>query len=76
MSTRSFKKSTISQGLSKGSKFWDTVTVIDSNFMAVGHSTSPFITAYPWSDLGFGTKFADPATLPPSNGRGVDFTTA
>jgi hypothetical protein len=42
--------------------------------MAVSHATSPFITAYPWSSSGFGTKFANPATLPPGVGNGVAFT--
>jgi sugar lactone lactonase YvrE len=33
--------------------------------IAVAHSTTPFVTAYPWSSLtGFGTKYADPTTLP------------
>jgi hypothetical protein len=37
-----------------------TTTVI-----AVGHSTSPSVTAYPWnSTTGFGTKYNNPATLP------------
>ena len=34
--------------------------------IAVAHSTSPYITAYPWSS-GFGTKYANPATLPAGN---------
>ena len=32
--------------------------------IAVGHNASPYITAYPWSTSGFGTKYANPATLP------------
>jgi hypothetical protein len=32
---------------------------------------SPFISAYPWSGSGFGTKFANPATLPTAQGNGV-----
>jgi hypothetical protein len=31
--------------------------------LAAGHGTTPFVSAYPWS-AGFGTKYADPATLP------------
>jgi hypothetical protein len=42
--------------------------------IAAAHISSPFITAYPWSGSGFGTKFADPATLPPATGRGVAFS--
>ena len=45
-------------------------------FIAVAHSGSPNVSAYPWSGSGFGTKFTDPGTLPPSNGRGVAFTAA
>ena len=32
--------------------------------IAVAHNTTPFITAYPWSGSGFGTKYANPSTLP------------
>jgi hypothetical protein len=45
-------------------------------FIAVAHQTSPFITVYPWSGSGFGTKFADPGTLPASTGNSVAFTPA
>jgi len=45
-------------------------------FIAVAHSTTPYVSAYPWSGSGFGTKFANPATLPPNNGRGVAFSPA
>jgi hypothetical protein len=44
--------------------------------IAVAHTTSPFITAYPWNISGFGTKFTDPGTLPSGNGQGVAFTAA
>jgi hypothetical protein len=31
-------------------------------FIAVAHSGTPYITAYPWSSSsGFGTKFANPS---------------
>ena len=43
--------------------------------IAVAYDTSPFISAYPWSGSGFGTKYADPATLPPAEGGGVAFST-
>ena len=34
-------------------------------FVAVGHNTSPFVTAYPWTASGgFGTKYANPVSLP------------
>lgn len=41
--------------------------------IAVAHENSPFISVYPW-DFGFGTKYADPATLPSVTGRGVAFS--
>jgi Flp pilus assembly protein TadG len=40
--------------------------------IAIAHATSPYVTAYPWSS-GFGTKYANPATLPTGTGRGVAF---
>ena len=42
--------------------------------IAVGHFASPFVTAYPWSSSGFGTKFSNPATLPSDDGYGVAFS--
>lgn len=38
-------------------------------------STTPFIFAYPWSGTtGFGTKYSDPATLPPGACSAVKFS--
>jgi hypothetical protein len=34
---------------------------------------APYISAYPW-DSGFGTKYANPSTLPTGTGRGVAFS--
>ena len=45
-----------------------------SQFIAVGHVSTPFIAAYPWSGSGFGAKFTDPATLPANAGNGVAFS--
>jgi hypothetical protein len=42
--------------------------------IAVGHDTTPFVTVYPWSSAGFGTKYADPATLPTNFGLSVAFS--
>ena len=43
--------------------------------LAVAHSTSNYITAYPWtSGTGFGTKYSDPSTLPAGDGGGVAFS--
>ena len=41
--------------------------------VAVAHSDSPFVSAYPFS-AGFGTKYADPAVLPTGTGRNVALT--
>jgi hypothetical protein len=43
-------------------------------WVAVAHTTSPFITAYPWSSGGFGAKLANPSTLPVTEGYGVAFS--
>lgn len=42
--------------------------------VAIAHATTPFVTVYAWSGSGFGTKFANPATLPVSTGFGVAFS--
>ena len=45
--------------------------------IAVAHSTTPFISAYPWTaGTGFGAKYSNPATLPAGTGNGVAFTSA
>ena len=41
--------------------------------IAVAHSTTPFISTYPWS-AGFGTIYANPVTLPAGTGNGVAFS--
>jgi len=46
----------------------------DGLSVAFAHTTSPFVTAYPWSDSGFGVKYANPATLPENQATGVDFS--
>ena len=50
-----------------------------TQFLAVGHQNSPFVTVYPWSSsTGFGTKFINPSPLPNTSpnsaARGVAFT--
>jgi hypothetical protein len=45
-------------------------------YLAVSHDTTPFVTVYPWSSLGFGAKYADPATLPTGSGQDVAFSPA
>lgn len=44
-----------------------------SKYIAVAHTAAPVVTAYPWSSAGFGTKFADPATLPGGAAQNSDF---
>ena len=41
--------------------------------IAVAHTGSPYITAYPWSS-GFGSKYSNPSTLPTGTGLGVAFS--
>jgi hypothetical protein len=44
--------------------------------IAVCHSASPRVTAYPWSTSGYGTKYTDPSTLPAGDGLAVAFSPA
>jgi len=44
--------------------------------IAVAGSGTPFISAYPWSSSGFGTKFTNPVTPPAGSGGDVAFTSA
>jgi hypothetical protein len=37
----------------------------------IAHDVSPFLNAYPWTSSGFGTKFANMASLPANNQSGV-----
>jgi hypothetical protein len=56
---------------------YQTGGAASSQTIAVGHATTPNVTAYPWSSsTGFSTKFTDPATLPASTGLGVAFSPA
>jgi hypothetical protein len=42
--------------------------------IAVTSNATPFVLAYPWSSSGFGTKYANPTTLPGGFGKGVAFS--
>lgn len=42
--------------------------------VGIAHGTAPRVSIYPWSSGGFGTKYANPATLPTSAGTGIAFT--
>jgi hypothetical protein len=48
-------------------------TTTDSRYIAVSHFTSPFVSVYPWSGSGFGSKYSNPTTLPPDDGTNVAF---
>lgn len=48
----------------------------DGLAICVGVDVTPFLFAYPWSDLGFGTKYADPATLPTGGGEHPRFSSS
>ena len=43
-------------------------------YLAVAHGTTPFVTAYPWSASGFGTKLTNPGTLPAGTGNSIAFS--
>lgn len=46
-----------------------------SDFIGIAHAGSPYISAYPLSGSGIGTKFSNPSTLPPNTGIAIAFTT-
>jgi len=53
--------------------------VPDNSNISIGTSNSPWLSVWEWSSLGFGTKYANPATLltPNSNGpAGYTWTTS
>ena len=55
----------------KKAGIWPT---LPARAIAVASNDSPYITAYPWSGSGFGTKYSNPATLPTGTGQGVAFS--
>ena len=63
-----------SYGPSPASGASNSATPALPQYIAVAHNTTPFITAYPWSVSGFGTKFANPAVGLPDTGQGVAFS--
>lgn len=44
-----------------------------SLFIGITHSSSPYVSVYPFSSIGFGTKITNPATLPASTGNALRF---
>ena len=54
---------------------WHTPANPDPRAIAVAHNTSPYMSVYPFNNVtGFGSKYANPVTLPTGNGLGIDFT--
>ena len=45
-----------------------------SLFVGIVHTTSPYVSIYPFSSLGFGAKISDPGTLPAGQSNGIDFS--
>ena len=53
---------------------WPNPNIAAKQYVAVGSTTSPYITTYPWSDdTGFGVKYLNPTTLPTGACWGVAF---
>lgn len=46
----------------------------NGNFVIAGHTTTPFMSAYPFDQAGFGTKLTNPVTLPVAQVNGVAFS--
>ncbi len=44
--------------------------------IACAHDVSPYVSVFPWSSSGFGTKYANPASLPSGNCNDVVFNNA
>jgi len=65
--------SSIRNFFAKSRSFLSGNSEFTTSILAVGHLTTPFISVYPWVSR-FGTKYADPATLPTGNGLSVAFS--
>lgn len=44
------------------------------NYVIAGHTTTPFMSAYPYDSAGFGTKVTNPGTVPAAQVNGVAFS--
>ena len=66
-------KSSVLLKIQKSRSFLFGNNLFATSFVVITHNTTPFVTAYPWSS-GFGTKYANPATLPAGTGNGVAFS--
>jgi len=64
-----------SRGAASAKAFGFTSGASPTFYVAVSHSTSPYISIYPWtSAAGFGSKISNPASLPAGNGQAVAFS--
>ena len=59
---------TLPSGRSYGCKFSP-----DGKYVGFANINSPYIFVYPWTNSGFGTKFANPS-LPPAEARGIGWS--
>jgi hypothetical protein len=50
-----------------------SATYVKPDVVAVAHTSAPYISAYPWYEDGFGTKFADPSSINVTAGTAVAF---
>ena len=53
---------------------YQTGSAASTTTLGVSQSSTPFLSLYPWSSNGFGTKYSNPATLPTGSGNGIAFT--
>jgi hypothetical protein len=61
--------STVPPGIGKAVRFTH-----DDAYIIMGHATSPYISAWPYSASGFGTKLSNPTSLPAIECRSIDVT--
>jgi hypothetical protein len=53
---------------------YQTGVPLTNEILAVAQDSTPFINAYAWSSAGFGSRYANPATLPTGAGQSVAFS--
>ena len=82
MAVSRIKTSSVLQGFPKSRSLLTGNTAYNPFTQAIalatfGTGASPYVYAYPWSDsLGFGTKYSNPSTAIPDNGRSLKFNNA
>lgn len=55
-----------------GAKVFNQTSILATNVIGIAHGTTPFVSAYAWS-AGFGSKYANPGTLPAVASYGISF---